>query len=163
MDEEWAFVNDGTGGYGIVLHTDKVPQILKDLGYTEVPKSHIIPLLPEQAHHQGLLKDPSLIPIGRQIVYKYFTERGWIIRDGATYGVDYLLYAGPPGQVHSKYGVLINNTTTGETLKWRHFAGIARTVYNAKKELLVVRCDNSSVQSVLKVDRFQPELLNKTK
>lgn len=156
-DSDWAFVDDGKGGYGIAFQTEELPEFLKPLGYVQVPKSHIIPLLAEQAHQLGLITQ-SCVTAERFIVYRHFTDLGWIIRDGATYGVDYLLYSGPPGQVHSQYAVLIGN---GQVLKWRHFAGIARTVYNAKKELLVVRTDGQVIQSIHKVDRFLPEMLNK--
>ena len=163
-DEEWTFVDDGKGGYAVVVRGEECPEVLAQIGYTEIPKSHIIPLLPEQAHHLAFLPQiPQQVPIERQIAFKHFTALGWILRDGATYGVDYLLYGGPPGKVHSQYGVLVSNVEKGEVLKWRYLAGIARTVYNAKKELLIVRTNQTQVLCIYKVDRFLPELLNKKK
>src|SRR5437588_1652855 len=88
---------------------EELPPELKSLGYTEIPLHKIILLLPEQLYELGISRTQILDSINhkRLAVYLSFRRLGWIIRDGANYGVDYLLYSGPPGTVHSKYGVMI--------------------------------------------------------
>ena len=156
---------------------EEIPPELKFLGYTEIPLHKIILLLPEQLFELGISRTQILDSIDhkRLAVYLSFRRLGWIVRDGANYGVDYLLYSGPPGTVHSKYGVMIygNEDVLAEKgLTWRSFAGIARSVYNSKKELLIVKVveKNSGeeggdekgvkyrVDKAFKIERFLPNM-----
>jgi hypothetical protein len=174
LDERDFVVEEEVGAFE-VKGLDLPPE-LKALGYTEVPPHKIILLLPEQLYELGISRSKVLATINqkRLAAYLHFRKAGWIIRDGANYGVDYLLYAGAPGTVHSKFGVMIygdGDLLAEKGLTWRSFAGIARSVYNSKKELLVVKVVQKGenvaeegnepafqVDKISKIERFLPNM-----
>jgi tRNA-splicing endonuclease subunit Sen2 len=55
----------------------------------------------------GSLKDTSNRFIVNYVAYHYFRSRGWVVRSGLKFGVDYVLYRQGPHQIHSEFAVLV--------------------------------------------------------
>lgn len=70
----------------------------------------------------------------RYVIYKYFKDKNYIVRDGLKFGVDYLLYNKSPSLVHGKHCILICKFTEdegGPELKSK--LGQENIMYNGKK------------------------------
>ena len=79
----------------------------------------------------------------------------WTVKEGAKYGVDYLLYQGEPGKVHSSFGVIIDyntgcsddsrspekgkvNRSDKNILDWRFITSACRVMDQVNKKLVIV-------------------------
>ncbi|KAF7458069.1 tRNA-splicing endonuclease subunit Sen2 [Cryptosporidium felis] len=49
------------------------------------------------------------------IIYKYFTDKKYVVKDGLKFGVDFVLYSSNLSVVHGKYCILICNFEEGDT------------------------------------------------
>ncbi|KAH8585173.1 tRNA-intron-encoded endonuclease [Cryptosporidium sp. chipmunk genotype I] len=71
----------------------------------------------------------------KYIIYKYFKEKNYIVKDGLKFGVDFILYHKSPSLVHGKHCILICKFTYGEEddesdqLK---YDGYEEVIYNNK-------------------------------
>ena len=81
-------------------------------------------------------------------VYHHYRSRGWVVRSGATMGVDWVLYKGSPAVSHSTYCVRVEMVDRREgraikdlvkTLTWSDILGSSRVTGTIKKDLLVAR------------------------
>uniref|UniRef100_A0A914XAE7 tRNA-intron lyase n=1 Tax=Plectus sambesii TaxID=2011161 RepID=A0A914XAE7_9BILA len=70
----------------------------------------------------------------RYAAYHYYRSRGWVVRSGLSFGVDYLLYKDGPEYHHSSFGVRI--LTDGDQIKSSHFGALNRVMSTVKKELI---------------------------
>jgi tRNA intron endonuclease, catalytic C-terminal domain len=56
------------------------------------------------------------------------------IKNGSKYGVDFLVYSGEPGKVHSSFGVLLAENS----LDWRFIISACRVMDQVKKSLFII-------------------------
>lgn len=82
------------------------------------------------------------------IVYRHYREKGYIVRKGSKYGVDYLLYEQDPSIHHATYAILISNQMTMVRLQRN-----IRLIDAIHKQLIVCSVVEGKVESV-KVERF---------
>ncbi|XP_054156133.1 uncharacterized protein LOC128954562 [Oppia nitens] len=80
--------------------------------------------------------------------YHYFRSKGWIVRNGSSFGVHYVLYKEGPHLYHALYSVIIQYTIDGndsednrhskaEPIDWFHMSALIRLQKNVRKQLLV--------------------------
>jgi len=63
--------------------------------------------------HGGSLQDATNRFIVNYVAYHYFRSRGWVVRSGLKFGVDYVLYRQGPHQIHSEYVALLREFLVG--------------------------------------------------
>ena len=83
-------------------------------------------------------------------IKKYIEDRGFHIRDGIKYGLDYLVYTDDPSKVHSKYGLIIN-----DKISYQELIAYQRICNSNNKELLVAFMRDENVV-IMKYKRFIP-------
>lgn len=74
-------------------------------------------------------------------VYHYFRTRGWIVKSGTNYGVNFLLYKEGPSIDHARYAIIIINVNKDLSVKsnrWNSILTYHRVVQSVCKELLLV-------------------------
>lgn len=91
---------------------------------------------------------PSL-EFKKSVLIEHFKFLGFYVNDGIKYGIDFLLYTDDPSNVHSKYGVLIENNHSFFDLM-----SVQRICNSVKKELIVVVFKNSTQFELFSVERF---------
>ncbi|OII72246.1 tRNA-intron endonuclease [Cryptosporidium ubiquitum] len=69
------------------------------------------------------------------IIYKYFKEKNYIVKDGLKFGVDYILYHKSPSLVHGKHCILICKFTYDDNDQLES-DGYEEITYNNKKYLV---------------------------
>lgn len=67
--------------------------------------------------------------------YHHFRAKGWVVRPGAHFGTDFLLYKNGPPFYHAAYSVKVV-ASEGE-LTWQELAGLNRVTECASKELIL--------------------------
>lgn len=72
-------------------------------------------------------------------VYYYFQSRGWIVKEGTNFGVDFLLYANSPSMEHSQFAVYIcyDHSTRSSSNRWATLLTLHRVLQSAGKELVL--------------------------
>ena len=83
----------------------------------------------------------------RYSVYCHYKQQGWIVRCGALYGFDFVLYSAHPSKVHSSHLVWVTREWSMDQLLGRQ-----RVAQQVKKVLLICRI-NQGVQAI-QVERF---------
>ncbi|KAK9455528.1 SEN2 subunit of the tRNA splicing endonuclease-like protein [Dipodascopsis uninucleata] len=79
----------------------------------------------------------------KYVVYHHFRSRGWCVRDGVKFGVDYLLYRRGPPFSHAEFGVLVVPTYQNESqnrnnrLDWFLSTGVNRIIGGVKKTMVL--------------------------
>ena len=69
----------------------------------------------------GVLKSKSLVCM------EGFVLQGWVVRPGADYGADFVLYEGHPCEVHSSYCILVlTGSKRPEVLRWTDIEAASR-------------------------------------
>ena len=81
-------------------------------------------------------------------VYHHFRSKGWVVKNGMKFAVDFLLYKDGPPFYHATYSVWIRNhikenkdhnrDISAEELDWTSLSGLNRVTESAGKELLIV-------------------------
>lgn len=89
----------------------------------------------------------------RYAAYHYFRSKGWIVRNGFKFGVDYLLYKEGPPFYHAKYSVMVQHEFEGQTrqhFNWNEISTLIRVSRNSRKELLLctVTIPTASVENI---------------
>uniref|UniRef100_A0A915IN73 tRNA-intron lyase n=1 Tax=Romanomermis culicivorax TaxID=13658 RepID=A0A915IN73_ROMCU len=98
-------------------------------------------------------------------VYHYYRSKGWVVKRGDNYGVDFVLYKCHPQQYHSTYGVYILRQSENvdaqdaESLTWRHLATLCRILKSVKKSLLVCHVKEKS-DDAANDNKDEPQLEN---
>ncbi|KAF7830156.1 tRNA-splicing endonuclease subunit Sen2-1 [Senna tora] len=75
--------------------------------------------------------------------YSHLRSKNWVVRPGAQYGVDYVVYRHHPALVHSEYGVLVlsgedDKDCNGRLREWSDFHCTTRLLGSVAKTLLVL-------------------------
>ncbi|KAL2325149.1 hypothetical protein Fmac_024207 [Flemingia macrophylla] len=75
--------------------------------------------------------------------YSYLRMKNWVVRSGAQYGVDFIVYRHHPARVHSEYGVLIlsdgdDNDLNRRSRVWSDIHCTTRLLGSVAKILLVL-------------------------
>ncbi|KAK7396273.1 hypothetical protein VNO78_17158 [Psophocarpus tetragonolobus] len=75
--------------------------------------------------------------------YSHLRLKNWVVRSGAQYGVDFVVYRHHPGRVHSEYGVLVlsdedDKDLNGRLEVWSDFHCTTRLLGSVAKFLLVL-------------------------
>jgi tRNA splicing endonuclease len=92
----------------------------------------------------------------RKIVRAWILDRGFHVRDGMKYGLDYLVYTDDPRLVHSKYGVLVDHGTDYASLV------LAQRVCNSTNKILLVGLvDEDKTVRFIVCKRFLERRINK--
>lgn len=81
-------------------------------------------------------------------IKNHFTEKGFVLRSGIKYGVDFLLYTDAIEKVHSKYAVLLNRQHT-----FLGIMAVQRVCVSCRKELVLVDYVYGEVV-IMKVQRY---------
>lgn len=84
-------------------------------------------------------------------VYSHFLCQGYVVKQGTTFGVHYLLYNGSPESVHSEFGVwLLPSPVDGcEAVPWLHVKGLTRLMQGVSKTLVLCTEDGGHIHEVL--------------
>ncbi|WUR02074.1 tRNA-intron endonuclease [Vairimorpha necatrix] len=93
--------------------------------------------------------ESSNLEYKKSILVSHFKSLGFQVQDGIKYGIDFLLYTDNPENVHSKYGVLVENGQSFFDLM-----SVQRVCNTVKKELIVVVFRNSTIFDIFSVERF---------
>lgn len=86
------------------------------------------------------MKDLLFFPVS-YAAYHYFRSRGWVVKNGFTFGTNFLLYKEGPPFYHSQYSVLViheNLETQIPKLSWKHLAALIRVTTNSKKVMTLL-------------------------
>lgn len=80
--------------------------------------------------------------------YSHLRLKNWVVRPGAQYGVDFVVYRHHPALVHSEYGVLVlsggdDNDCTGRLREWSDVHCTTRLLGGVAKTLLVLYINKS--------------------
>lgn len=73
--------------------------------------------------------------------YHHFKSKGWIVRSGLLYGVDWVLYQLHPAHAHSDCGVIVvaqNDHSGSTTLGWRDICIAQRLINQVSKDLVLL-------------------------
>lgn len=75
--------------------------------------------------------------------YSHLRMKNWVVRSGAQYGVDFIVYRYHPARVHSEYGVLVlfdgdDKAVNGRLRVWSDVHGTTRLLGSVAKTLLVL-------------------------
>ncbi|KAL3067972.1 hypothetical protein niasHT_037962 [Heterodera trifolii] len=73
----------------------------------------------------------------RYLVYRYFRRLCWIVRDGISFGVDFLLYKCSVDEYHSSAGVRIVHSAHEPIATETSIGALQRELANCKKRLLL--------------------------
>lgn len=68
--------------------------------------------------------------------YHYLRSKGWVVRNGHSFGVDYLLYNEGPHLYHAQYSVLVRYSVEdsyNKPLDWLHISALIRLSKNVRK------------------------------
>ena len=68
--------------------------------------------------------------------YHYFRSKGWVVRNGHSFGTQFLLYKEGPNVYHSLYSVLIQYSVDGENKRsfdWYYISALIRLSKNVRK------------------------------
>lgn len=104
--------------------------------------------------------------IWRYSVYHHFRAKGWVVRSGQKFGVDWLLYKHGPPHYHASYSVRVELATKhGKSTSvhipsssWLSLAGLTRVCQTTGKELLVARVEAPRLREA---DLSSPDCLKK--
>lgn len=80
----------------------------------------------------------SMFP-SRYVCYQHFRAKGWVLKEGLRYGVDFLLYRMGPNHSHAEYAVMTVPTSKNSDLStcWRELAGTGRLLHSVAKAMLL--------------------------
>lgn len=86
--------------------------------------------------------------------YSHLRSKNWVVRPGAQYGVDFVVYRHHPALVHSEYGVLVlsgedENDCNGRLREWSDFHCTTRLLGSVAKSLLVLYIRKNGVSDDL--------------
>lgn len=110
--------------------------------------------------------------LARYVIYKYFKDRNYTVRDGLKFGADYILYNNSPSLVHGKHCIFICKFTEEEGRKsivgegeetvvmhdgksyvvefpvvnYKKIIGLSRLCESVSKKLVLVGFDSKSQQ-----------------
>lgn len=137
----------------------------------------------EQMNLANMWKEFSRIEpdfIWRYAVYHHFRAKGWVVRSGQKFGVDWLLYKHGPPHYHASYSVRVEvesnpgNSTSNSTIAsnrgkptslhippstWLSLAGLTRVCQTTGKELLVAQVEGVALLTA--ADLSSPNCLRK--
>jgi len=72
------------------------------------------------------------------VIYKHFRSKGWVVRDGAQFGSDFLLYKEGPPFFHASFSVLVDpRVHEDQGLSFRDLHCFNRVSESAAKQLLL--------------------------
>jgi len=96
----------------------------------------------------------------RYSVYHHFRAKGWVVRSGHKFGVDWLLYKHGPSHYHASYSVRVEVENNPNILPstWLSLAGLTRVCQTTGKELLLARV---KVPPLSEADMSSPNCLKK--
>ncbi|KAK9918764.1 hypothetical protein WJX75_006707 [Coccomyxa subellipsoidea] len=81
------------------------------------------------------------------IPFHHFRSKGWVVRPGAQYGVDYVLYSKHPADVHSSYCLLsLMGRKNPSFLSWNDIEAANRNSTQNGKQLLLLYVDEQTTQ-----------------
>ena len=69
-------------------------------------------------------------------VYHHFRSKGWVVKDGTKFGVEFLLYQEGPAFFHAQYSVKIVSANSAP-MTWKTLSGLNRVTESSSKELLL--------------------------
>ncbi len=72
--------------------------------------------------------------------YHYFRSKGWVVRNGFSFGSDFLLYIEGPPFYHALYSVLIQHSFDGKTspqIDWFYLSALNRLSQNVRKVSII--------------------------
>lgn len=78
-------------------------------------------------------------------VYHHFRSKGYVVKTGTKFGVDFLLYKEGPPFYHAQYSVRI--IPPHKTITWQFLSGLNRVTESAGKELLLAQISENNQES----------------
>ena len=80
-------------------------------------------------------------------VYHHFRAKGYVVKDGLKFGVDYLLYKEGPPFYHARYSVRIEKICRKNSrISWQYLSGLNRITESSGKELIVAQVSKSMIE-----------------
>lgn len=93
-------------------------------------------------------------------VYFYFRTRGWKVKSGFNFGVNFLLYREGPSIDHAQFAVIVIYTSktveSDKVLNWRSLLTFQRVIQSVSKELVLAFVSDG----VSPVDMSHPSCIN---
>ncbi len=80
-------------------------------------------------------------------VYSYLRNQNWVVRSGAAFAGEYVLYPDGPAAGHAVYSLAMRQTP-GWACTWRNALGRLRVANTVSKQLLIVKAKGNSAQDV---------------
>lgn len=105
-------------------------------------------------------ENDSLRFAARYASYYYLRSKGWIVRNGFKYGVDYLVYKEGPPFYHALFSVIVSHSIDDQLecdFKWNEISALTRVTQNSAKQLL--RCIVTIPKSVTDLVVNGPECI----
>ncbi|CAN6674782.1 tRNA-splicing endonuclease subunit Sen2p [Trichomonascus vanleenenianus] len=75
------------------------------------------------------------------VAYHHFRSRGWCVRNGVKFGVDYMLYKRGPPFSHAEFSVIVIPSKEANPNKWWWNGSIGRVIGGVKKTLVFCYVD----------------------
>ncbi|KAL7077498.1 hypothetical protein ACQ4LE_003154 [Meloidogyne hapla] len=97
--------------------------------------------------------------VRKYIVYRYFRRFGWIVRDGLTFGVDFLLYKDGIELHHSCAGIRIASMLD-PIITDNSISAVQRELSNCKKQLLIAAIDFKILEEKVKLNDIEMAKVN---
>lgn len=119
------------------------------------PASFELRLTLEEEHYlqkSGRLKVERTLELGdRYKVYEYMKGKGFVVKNGIQFGVDFLLYRGSPDQYHAEWCCLV----VDGPVPWSKIKTIARLAQDVRKRLVLCQVHEERVYEITIEDTFQ--------
>ena len=77
-------------------------------------------------------------------VYHHFRSKGWVVKDGTKFGVEFLLYQEGPAYFHAQYSVKIVSENS-PMMTWKTLSELNRVTESSSKELLLAEISNCDI------------------
>nr|CAD2160319.1 unnamed protein product [Meloidogyne enterolobii] len=152
--KEW--IDKNTGGGLLHLTPIEAFYLLNELNVIKINGN--IPRENEQIfEYFRSIFGPSFVR--KYIVYKYFRKLGWIVRDGLTFGVDFLLYKDGIELHHSCAGIKIVSMSD-PIITDISISAVQRELNNCKKQLLIAAIDFKILEENVKLVDIEMAKIN---
>ena len=84
--------------------------------------------------------------VHKYVVYRYYRDKGWVLKPGAKFGVHFLLYKDGPAYYHSSYGVVVRSILCASELSWQFVVSLVRAMESVNKGAII--CEVTAIKDV---------------
>lgn len=151
---EW--IENNTGGGLLHLSPVEALYLHHDLNILKVIRNGLASSSDELFRHFQSIYGQQYVRC--YLIYRYFRQIGWVVRDGLTFGVNFLLYKDSIELQHACAGVCIIESMAARVINDHSINALQRELANCKKQLLI-----AAVEFLLPAEKIRLDELNLTR